>query len=329
MKLDQIPALLAYCGNRLSAADLTVTEKIRIENLHVEERVPVEGTMLYGSYIDPTSLVDLDVWVDRHREFVANEIALDSGDTQVPWTFRAENAANRLPLIERRLNLIRVEDARWPCSLSGLSFESVSDSILAMSDPDRMKREAATNLLARLTAAWNAERDQRPLFATIELMVEDVLSDWQSGGAEALRDQLGLGHYSPMPGSPPIPVFVMRYPLEEIYSAHPGGGEPVVPTMLDGGLNDFYFPSPTPGPSSDPNPCLGHCLNLTPTSKENDYKLGVELLHKPIDYGPEHFLRTGTIANPIAMPLDRARQFHLLWLQLYRDRSDFGEGIFS
>jgi hypothetical protein len=48
------------------------------------------------------------------------------------------------------------------------------------------------------------------------------------------------------------------------------------------------------------------------------------LLHPKIDYKPEHFLKVGVISRPFTMPLQRARDFHLPWLQLESGRDDFG-----
>ena len=329
MDLARLSTISAYAHTKLRDAATETSERARIENLLVEERVPADGLELYGAHLGGLPVSDLDDWNSRHKDFVLAEIEIGAHDPLEPWTFRPENAANQLPLVDRRINLVRVEDARWPCSLSSTTFEVVSAHIEALSGTDRKKSEAAENLLARFVATWNAERDKRPLFASIELEIEDILHDLIPAWAERLRDCLGLGHCSPAAGAAPIPVFVMRYPLEDVYVAHSNKGEPAIPTLLDGTLTDFFFASPIPGPKADPNPCLGHSLNLTLVSNENDYKLGVELLHKRIDYRPEHFFRTGVIANPFRMPLERARRFHLPWLRLFGDRDDFGKGILS
>lgn len=100
-------------------------------------------------------------------------------------------------------------------------------------------------------------------------------------------------------------------------------GHPAVPTVLDGGLNPYFFPSPMPGPEAEP-PYYGHTLNLTAVAHENDYRIGVELLHPRIEYRPEHLYKVGVIARPFAMPLEQARRFHLPWLCLYTNRDDFG-----
>lgn len=323
MDLGLLPALATYVSSRLADPSTETSERARIENLLMEERAPASGISLYAGYISGAPVQDLDDWNNRHNDYAVAEIEIDPADPILPWTFRPENVPNRLPLVDRRINLIRVENARWPCNLTGVTFEVVSAHIAALSGADPAKSAAAKNFLDRFTATWNAERDKRPLFATTEMEVDDILKDPLPSFAERVRDCLGLGHYSPAAGAAPVQVFVMLYPLEEVYATHGKNGSPAVPTVLDGRLNDFFFPSPVPGPNADPNPCLGHCLNLTLVTAENDYKLGVELLHARIDYRPQHFFRSGIIVNPVTMPFDRARRFHLPWLRLYRDRDDF------
>lgn len=114
--------------------------------------------------------------------------------------------------------------------------------------------------------------------------MEELLKDKNHDWAEILRDQLGLGHYSPAMGGPPIEIMVMRYTVKEAMEAFPGGkGHPAVPTVLDSDMSPFFFPSPKPGPEADANPYYGHAVNLTSVDKENDYKIGVELLHPRLD----------------------------------------------
>lgn len=329
MDIAQLPTLSAYAHSKLADAATEPSERARIENLLIEERISADGLNVYRPYLDGLPVSDLDDWNNRHTNFAVEEIEIGATETKEPWTFRAGNEANRLPLVDPRPYLIRVEDARWPCGSNHVSFEQVKAHIEALSAADRGKSAAAESFLQRFVSVWNAERDKRPSFATTEMEVDDILEDTSPAWAERLRDRLGLGQYSPAAGAAPIPVFVMRYPLEEVYAAHVGQGEPAIPTLLDGKLNDFFFPSPVPGANADSNPCLGHALNLTQVNSENEYKLGVELLHKRIDYKPEHFFRTGFIANPYGLSLERARSFHLPWLRLFHDRDDFGKGVMS
>jgi hypothetical protein len=327
MDLTGLPTLATYTTAKRPDDGLVPSEPIRIENVLVEERVPPAGLDLYANYVGKQSISDLNEWNSQHKDFVVDEIEISATDVKDPWTFRYENSDNQLPLVDQRLILVRVESAAWPCDLNGATFEIVRDHIAAMASPDKAKKQTAHDFLIRFLAIWNAKRDKRPLFATLEIEVADILQDPNPAWAEALRDRLGLGHYSPVPGAPPVPIFLMCYPLQVVYDAHANHGAPAVPTMLDGSLNDFFFPSPVPGPNGDQNPCLGHALNLKAITAVNNYKMGIELLHKCIDYQPEHLFRAGEIALPFTMPVMRARQFHLPWLRLYRDRDDFGNGV--
>jgi hypothetical protein len=329
MDLTALPTLATYTAAKRLAGSFEPSEQIRIENVLVEERVPTAGLKLYSNYVGNNPVPDLDEWNSQHKDFVIDEVEIAAHDHKEPWTFRPENISNHLPVVDRRLILVRVESAEWPCKLNGTPFEVVRTHIEAMSSPDKHKAEAANNFLVRFLATWNEKRDKRPLFATLELEIDDILQDPSPAWAEALRDRLGLGHYSPIAGAAPIPIFLMHYPLQVVYDAHADLGAPTIPTMLDGALNDFFFPSPVPGVNGDQNPCLGHALNLKAITDENDYQLGIELLHKCIDYRPEHFFRAGMIAAPFTMPVMRARQFHLPWLRLVRDRDDFGNGVLA
>lgn len=324
MQIAAIPVLEDFASRTQGDPGVQPGERVRVENLLIDERPPLAGVALYARYLSGTSVVNGDDWQNRHNNFVAEELEVGREEASEPWTFRADNAVNHLPLIDQRINLIRVEDVRWPCDLSHITFEQLQEKLQQWKGPDALASAQAADFLQRFLATWNEQRDKRPLFATTELEVEDILADTSANLAERLRDRLGLGHYSPISGAPPIPVLIMRYPVVESVGDNKSLA---VPTLLDGKLNDYFFPSPFPGKNSDPNPALGHSLNLTPVVQENDYRLGVELLHPHFDYRLDHFFWSGYIANPVAMPLVRARSFHLPWLRLQRDREDFGAGI--
>jgi hypothetical protein len=113
-------------------------------------------------------------------------------------------------------------------------------------------------VLSRFIDDWNGKRDRRPQFATNVAGVQDLLPDdpWSVTDwtwVANLRDHLGLGAYIPKASGEPLPVLIMVYPLTEV----PAGCRPTwdgrvaVPTVLDGDLFEYFFPSPvSPAPSA-------------------------------------------------------------------------------
>lgn len=70
--------------------------------------------------------------------------------------------------------------------------------------------------------------------------------DWP----HALRDRLGLGHYG-LVGGAPLAVALMRYPLADVFSApanQQGSAACAMPTVLDNGMHEFFFPVPREHP---------------------------------------------------------------------------------
>ncbi len=296
-------------------------ERAHAENFLWDERPPAAGIDLYGGFVKHGPIINLDDWTNRHRNYATEHLYIDRDDSATPWTFQIENDANRLHQIDPRLYLLRVEAANSPCDLLGISTEELRQQM----DKYRQGDTGAREMIERFTSTWNERRDKRPMFATTELEVEDIFQDEDDGWAERLRDRLGLGHHSPLPDGPPVEVLVMRYTVAEVLAAAGAGlGDPAIPTVLDCNLSCYFFPSPIPNPAAGANPYYGHTVNLATVENENDYLIGVELLHPRLDYQPEHLFRFGVIARPVTMSLERARSFHLPWVRLYSGRDDFG-----
>ena len=317
MNIKPIPALDRFTTEAIARAD-NPEAQAHAKNFRWDERPPQDGVALYGRYFPTTDLADLDAWNNAHEDYARDQLYLDREEPQIPWTFRAENAANRLKKIEPRLYLLRVEEATWPCDLNDADPEELDRRIQAA---DKGDAESQT-WLERFTERWNEKRDQRPLFATTEIEVEDLLDepDW----AERLRNYLGLGHYCPADETHPETVILMRYTVAEVIDALAGAGHPAAPSVLDGGLSPYFFPSPKPGPDADGNPYYGHTLNLGKPEPGEGYRMGVELLHPRLDWLPKHLYRVGHIARPFSQELTQARALHLPELQLFQDREDFG-----
>jgi hypothetical protein len=306
---------------RLTDTAIDAEERAHIENFLLDERPPQKGIDLYAKRLKNKPITGLDNWVDRHRNFTAEEVNLGVMETAQPWTFRAENEINRLRNIEPNLHLIRVEDANWLCDSIGITCTDLETNIKAFEKGDTKARDFLNGVVKR----WNAERDKRPMFATTELEVDDIVNDDADDWAEQLRDRLGLGHYSPL-ASRPNEIILMRYTVQEVLDSLAGEGYPAIPTVLDSNMSPYFFPSPIPKHN---NPYYGHTVNLADIADDNDYSMGVELLHPRIDYQPEHFFKMGVIARPFTMPLERARRFHLPWLQLHSERDDFGAQLWG
>ena len=315
MDIALFPTLQAYFNDRLAQADSD--ERAQMENFLLDERPPAEGQSLYRRHLAGPPIQAIEDWQSQHVDYLAEELRIDPAEPRRPWTFRLENDLNRLRQIKPELYLIRIERAGWPCSLTPRASPERVRAALDAGDQVYLKRFAD---------AWNRQRDQRPQYATTALEVEDIFSAGGADWADRLRDRLGLGHYDPL-RSGAEDIFVMRYTVAEVIEALDGQGHPAVPTLLDGELSQYFFPSPVPAPGCGATPYYGHTLNLTPLHSANDYRMGVELLHPRIDYQPEHFHRVGSIRAAVAMPLQRARQFHLPWLRLQYERDDFGQDL--
>lgn len=324
MDTHLIPNLQAYAQQRLADPGLDAEERAMIENFLLDERPPSAGAALYAGHLGNEPLADLDDWRNRHGNYTLREITLRREAPGQPWTFRPDNAANRLRQIQPQLYLLRVEDAAWACSVAGIASEDLRQYIQDFHGGDSARKARANDVLRGVADKWNAERDRRPLFATTELEVDDIVGGDAPDWAERLRDQLGLGHLSPNPERPVVEVLLMRYTVQEVLDSLDGGqGHPAIPSVLDGDMSAYFFPSPIAAPEAAENPYYGHTVNLG-AAEENDYRMGVELLHPSIDYQPGHFHKLGVIARPFTADLSQARRFHLPWIQLNSGRDDFG-----
>lgn len=216
--------------------------------------------------------------------------------------------------------LIRLEALEWPLSkLWNIDFAKFRDLFQApKSNPD------ATSTLSQLLKEWNGQRDNRPLFAAFldEIKQEADSDDWP----HQLRDRLGLGHYSPG-GGEKIPVALMRYSLREVLEtqvAHKLPTACALPTVLDGGMHEYFFPVPQENP-------YGATLHLEPGKAD---QLAAEIIHCRIDYQIKHLWKLGWIEKPHALAkrdddtlseLCNARDLHLLQLRVDSERESFAE----
>ena len=232
----------------------------------------------------------------------------------VPDAFLDINRSAWLDALSDNQTLVRIEALSRPLETSGLELDGLTDLLQRADRGDGDAGRAVHSFFG----AWNQRRDARPAFAAFydEVQQEADDDDWP----HALRDRLGLGHYG-QAGGAPLPVALMRYPLADVYSVQAQqrlSSASALPTVLDGGMHEFFFPVPREHP-------YGATVHLQPDRAET---LTSEIVHCRIDYRREHLHRLGTITRPHGLDdgrLREARDLHLLALQVESGREDFGE----
>ncbi len=185
---------------------------------------------------------------------------------------------------------------------------------------DSGKDYDAERSVAEFFELWSSLRDNRPSFAAFydEVREECDDDDWP----HALRDRLGLGHYSGHPDDL-IPVALMRYSVQEVFEAQKARSVPsacALPTALDDGMHEYFFPVPASYP-------FGAALHLDPPKGD---VLTAEILHCRIEYERRHLLKLGFITRPHRQRDDvlrESRDLHLTALRIETDRHDFGEEL--
>ena len=256
-------------------------------------------------------VVDWQDWAE------ANQLHLDRycnvPSLSVPDAFLDINNDAWLDGIAANQSVVRIEALKRPLDASTLSLEELED-LLRRADGGDADADGAVRLFFE---NWNLRRDARPIFVAFydEIKEEADADDWP----HALRDRLGLGHYGYADGVP-LPVALMRYSLEHVLSSAAGPVAFALPTVLDGGMHEFFFPVPREHP-------YGATLHLLSDRAD---MLTAEIVHCRIDYAREHLWRLGWIrrAQPLhGDPLREARDLHLLALQVACDREDFGESF--
>lgn len=232
----------------------------------------------------------------------------------VPDAFLEINRSAWLDQISDNQSLVRIETLSRPLSGSALDLDGLTELLQQAGSDDTDARRAVQSFVN----AWNQRRDARPAFAAFydEVQREADDDDWP----HALRDRLGLGHYG-YPDGASLPVALMRYSVSEVLAAQADRQLPVacaVPTVLDGGMHEFFFPVPQEHP-------YGATVHLLPEEADT---ITAEVIHCRIDYKQEHLWKVGRITRPHQLTgsqLCDARDRHLLALQEASGRQDFGE----
>jgi hypothetical protein len=325
--LSAIPPLQEFIRARRSTLVLPDIERAVLENFGAEERISDARRAIYAPALGAKVLASIGDFKQAHeRRYLFERIQLEKTGLAVPDTFDpALNGDNHWSGIDDSVALYRIESASFALSGTGIDEEELERAIALRDSIQADKRDTGRAVLQRLMDNWNDRRDRRPLFATTEDEISELLTTSGNDWPNALRDHLGLGHFNPAAGRPER-VLLMRYSAREVRECKAAGGSGFcIPTVLDGPLNPFFFPTPLTGAkASGSDRQVGRAVNLRAIAKQSDYKMGLELIHSYVNYRPEHLIQSGLISRSLSSNLAQLRSFHLAWLRLETDRDNFG-----
>ncbi len=306
------PNSLAFLHSLSRSTDATLASIA--DNCRFDERTADGRWAKFEEKLVDPNIVNWDDWGEADKLNYENTIRVVG--LSVPDTFLEINRPAWLEgLIDNR-DLVRLECLQQPLAASALGFDELASlkARAASGDAD------ATNAIQSFLDAWDRKRDRRPAFAAFydEVKAESDADDWP----HALRDRLGLGHYGIKDGAA-LPFALMRYSLETVLlskTLHKLPTACALPTVLDGGMHEFFFPVPTSHP-------FGATLHLDPDKAD---WLTAEILHCRLEYKPEHLWKIGWINRPHAVMDERLREsrdFHLFALRDACKRTDFAEAL--
>jgi len=282
------------------------------DNCRFDERVTPARWDEFEDKLPNSTQLSWEDWCEAESIHYRNKIAVTSNS--VPDSFLEINRNALLKNIETNRIVVRLENLTH--RLERFTFETLQNLLNSQQDGDKQ----ASLILAQYIEDWNSTRDGRPMFAAFydEVQNEANNADWQ----HQLRDRLGLGHYNATKNAP-IPVALMRYSLDEVLAVAESRAIPnafAVPTVLDGGMHEYFFPVPEKHP-------YGATLHLGPNPANT---LTAEILHYRIDYKVEHLWKIAWITRSHQIngkSLCKARDLHLLALQVAAARPNFGEPL--
>ncbi len=318
-----------------------VSRQAKLDNLACEERVCEARLTTYQSFLRNELHSDSgfddgrDSWAALHERYFRQWVAVKDSATFLEsseWTAR--------PSIAEEDWIIRVERvdgafSKWElgASTTKSAVQWLSEWAQTLNAPPAPTPTPSSHSLADLGALlghpakpvpaptimelfdyWNGtvRLDHRPSFVAFKAELKDDLDapDW----AERLCIRLGLGHC--FFGSE-VTLALMRYQVGDVLDTCKGQIGFCAPTALDGGFFEYFHPSPR---GCD----WGFAAILDVTARDDS--LVAELLHRRIDYHPEHLWRVGTvnrsrIADADLLPM---RNAHVGRLRRQSGRGDFG-----
>lgn len=280
------------------------------DNCRFDERASDQRWEAFEALLSDPSDIGDDDWAEANLLYLQQRCMVPR--PSVPDAFLKVNRGAWLETLSENQSLVRIEALIRPLQRSTLELRELEE-LLQRTDDD------ATHAVRSFLEAWNEGRDARPAFAAFadEVQAEVEDDDWP----HALRNRLGLGHYRATDDAP-MPVALMRYSLEDVLEARtPAIASAVaLPTVLDGGMHQFFFPAPRDHP-------YGATVHLVTDRADT---LTAEVLHCRIDYERHHIFRLGEISRPARLDdaqLRAARDLHLYALREACGRDDFGEPL--
>ena len=280
------------------------------DNCRFDERAGVERWKAFDALLPANGVKTWEDWDETYQLHL--EQRCNVSRPAIPDAFLDANQRAWLTGLSKNQSLVRVEDISKALQASNLGIRGLQDLLDRADEHD----DDASQAVRRFFVAWNQRRDARPAFAAFWDEVEDELED--ADWSHTLRDRLGLGHYGYTEGQPQ-PIALMRYSVADVHAArNEGGAALALPTVLDGGLHEFFFPVPREHP-------FGATVHLVPDRAD---MLTAEVVHCRIDYERRHLFRLGEITRsgrPDDREIGAARDLHLIALQEVCGRQDFGE----
>lgn len=304
----------------------SVVEAAIADNCRFDERISAERWQAFAKKLpDPTHIANFGDWQEASKLYYEKRVTVPS--LTVPDTFMPMNQGVWLKDLGPNQTLVRLESLEWPLKeIWNVPQKKWDEYLKQLTNQLNARDSDSRKAVEQQLDDWNKARDNRPGFAAFldEVKSEAEATNWP----DQLRDRLGLGHYNPS-STQPIPVALMRYSLDEVLQNQKRLGWPAalaLPTALDGGMHQFFFPVPKGHP-------YGATLHL---AADRGDSLTAEILHARLDYQAKHLWKLGWIRAPhrypeekasSAAPLRQARDLHLLALRVESGREDFGEDM--
>jgi hypothetical protein len=256
-------------------------------------------------------------WIEAHAGHVQNTIKVSR--PFVAETFRDINEEAQTDLGDD-LVILRCEDLTRALAHHGCSLNQLQDW-LAVRDGQQRKHITTAQARSKLRdflADWNQQRKLWPAFAAFEHELGEARQLARTDWPHELRNRLGMAHYD---GKLSVPVALMRVPAQEIKASARALGMAAFarPTVLDGEMNRYYYPSPAEFP-------FGATLHLDPLLCGQ--RMTAEILCLPLDYKVEHLIAVASLSlPPPGHCLRNLRNSHLLGLRREPGGDVFGDLI--